>query len=64
MLVSGTVFLLNPMNDIFSCRFFRQLPRLDGSKTKSSNRRADGVSSPNLACLPLVYSLVSNPALC
>jgi hypothetical protein len=51
MSVSGTDFLLNLMTDIFSCRFFSQLPRLDGSRTKSSNRRADGVSSPNLACL-------------
>jgi hypothetical protein len=34
MSVSGTDFLLNLMNDIFSCRFFSQLPRLDGSRTK------------------------------
>jgi hypothetical protein len=32
-------------------RMLRKLPRLGGGRMMSSSRRADGVPSPNLACL-------------
>ncbi len=52
MSVFGTVFLLSPIIDISRAAFLANCPASTERGRKSSNRRADGVSSPNLACLP------------